>query len=154
MDGSTLSRWLSSSIHVLSKISEVDILPLSSTESFVLTMYFIKTLAKVVIPAKRASHCIGSPRQLLYDRKYSFIQRRTSEEVINQVLNIWDQWYGKQLYTKSHAKHTKSLLHTVDNLLVSMLKRFYKEPHENKFYQFFLVEVDGEWHQRLDVIMS
>lgn len=81
MDGSTLSRWLSSSIHVLSKISEIDILSLSSTESFVLTMYFIKTLANVVIPAKRASLCIGPPRLFLHGTKYSFTQRRTSEEV-------------------------------------------------------------------------
>lgn len=58
----------------LSEISEIDILSLSSTESFVLTMYFIKTIAKVVIPAKRASHCIGPPRQILHGRKYSFTQ--------------------------------------------------------------------------------
>lgn len=83
MDGSTSSRWLSSSIHVLSKISEIDVLSLSSNELFVLTMYFIKTLAKVVIAAKIASHCIDPPRQILHGRKYSFTQRRTSEEVIN-----------------------------------------------------------------------
>lgn len=94
MDGSTSSRWLSSSIHVMSKISEVDVLSLSSNELFVLTMYFIKTLAKVVIPAKRASHCIGSPRQLLYDRKYSFIQRRTREEVQHPADQLGFEYFG------------------------------------------------------------
>lgn len=63
----------------ISKIGSTEFLSLSSTESFVLTLYFIKTLAKVVIPAKRASHCIGTPRQILYGRIYSFTQRRTSE---------------------------------------------------------------------------
>lgn len=94
MDGSTSSRWLSSSIHVLSKISEIDILSLSSTESFVLAIYFIKTLAKVVIPAKRASHCIGPPRQIFYDRKYSFTQRRTSEEVQHPADQLGFEYLG------------------------------------------------------------
>lgn len=67
---------------------------LSSTESFVLTIYFIKTLTKVVIPAQRASHCIGPPRQTLYDRKYSFTQRRTSEEVQHPADQLGFEYLG------------------------------------------------------------
>lgn len=67
---------------------------LSSTESFVLTIYFIKTLTKVVIPAQRASHCIGPPRQILYDRKYSFTQRRTSEAVQHPADQLGFEYLG------------------------------------------------------------
>lgn len=57
-------------------------------------MYFIKTLAKVVIPARRASHCIGTPRQILHGRKYLFTQRRTSEEVQHPADQLGFEYLG------------------------------------------------------------
>lgn len=74
-------------------------------------MYFINTIAKVVIPAKRASHCIGPPRQILHGRKYSFTQRRTSEEVQHPDDQLGFGYLGLVVWGNSYIRN-----HTLNTL--------------------------------------